>query len=66
MLFLKDKEFIDDSPKSRLEFSKDKNDESNDTKEMSNKYLPPRLKQFEQINDSTNKVQNVSSTSKFK
>lgn len=58
---------IDDSSKSRSEFSKDKNDETNDTKEMNNKYLPPRLqKQFEQSSDSTNKVQNVSSTSKFK
>jgi len=50
--------------KSRSEFLKDKNDESNDNKEINNKYLPPRLqKQFEQNNDSVNKVQNISSTS---
>jgi len=63
MLF-QDKEIIDNSPKSHTEFSKDKNEENND-KEINNKYLPPRLqKQFEQNNDTTNKVQNISSTSK--
>lgn len=61
-VLLQDKEFIDDSPKSRSEFSKDKNDEIND-KELNNKYLLPRLqKQFEN-SDATNKLQNVSSTS---
>lgn len=62
LMLLQDKEFIDDSPKSRSEFSKDKNDDIND-KEINNKYLLPRLqKQFEN-SDATNKLQNVSSTS---
>lgn len=64
MLLFQDKEVIDNLLKSRSEFSKDKNDESNDNKEINNKYLPPRLqKQFEPNNDTTNKILNVSSTS---
>ncbi|XP_015378498.1 PREDICTED: myb-like protein F, partial [Diuraphis noxia] len=58
-----DKEFIDDSSVCRSDLSKDKYDESNDNKEINNKYLPSRLqKQFEQNNDVSNKAQNVSST----
>jgi len=61
-----DKEFLDDPSKSRSELSKDKYDESNDNKEVTTKYLPSRLqKQFEQNNDTSNKAQNVSSTSKM-
>jgi len=63
---LQDKEFIDDSSVCRSDLSKDKYEESNDNKEMNNKYLPSRLqKQFEQNNDVSNKAQNVSSSSKF-
>lgn len=63
---LQDKELIDDSSVCRSDLSKDKYDESNDNKEINNKYLPSRLqKQFEQNNDVSNKAQNVSSTSKF-
>lgn len=63
---LQDKEFIDDSSKFRSELSKDKYDESNDNKEINNKYLPSRQqKQFDQSIDSTNKAQNVSSSSKI-
>jgi len=66
MLF-QDKEFIDDPLKFRSELSKDKYDESNDNKETNTKYLSSRLqKQFEQNNDTTNKAQNVSSTSIIK
>lgn len=62
-IFFQNKEFSDDSPKSRFEVSKEKNDESNDSKEINNKFLPSRLqKQFEQ-ND-TNKSLNASSISK--
>lgn len=47
--------------------SKDKNDDSNDIKEINNKYISPRqLKQFDQINDATIKIQNVSSSKKKK
>lgn len=61
-----DKEFIDDTSKFRSELSKDKYDESNDNKEINTKYLSSRLqKQFEQNNDTSNKAQNVSSTSKI-
>jgi len=63
---LQDKEFIDDPSVWRSDLSKDKYDESNDNKEINNKYLPSRLqKQFEQNNDASSKAQNVSSTSKF-
>lgn len=63
-IFFQNKEFSDNSPKSRFEVSKEKNDESNDSKEMNNKFLPSRLqKQFEQNND-TNKSLNASSISK--
>lgn len=55
---LQDKEFKDDSPKSRSELLKDKNIEAND-----NKYLSLRLqKQFEQNNDIANKAQHISSS----
>jgi len=64
--FLQDKEFLDDASKFRSELTKDKYDESNDNKEINNKYLPSRLqKQFEQNNDASIKAQNVSSTSKI-
>lgn len=64
LMLLQDNEVTINLLKSRSEFSKDKNDESNDNKEINNKYLPPRLqKQFEQNNDSINKVQNITSTS---
>lgn len=60
--FFQDKEFTDDSLKSRSELSKD---EINDNKEINNKYLSSRLqKQFDQNIDLTNKAQNVSSSSK--
>lgn len=60
--FFQDKEFIENSPKSRFELSKDINDENYDIKETNNKLLPQRpQKQFEQNNDST-KVLNASTS----
>lgn len=62
MLLLQNKDFLDDSPKSRSELSKDMIDECNDTKEM-NKYVSSRLqKQFEPNSDISTKVQNISSS----
>jgi len=66
LMLLQEKEFADDPSKCRSELSKDKYDESNDIKEINNKYLPSRLqKHFEQNNDANSKAQNISSTSKI-